>query len=152
MYQLTENGDQFLLYDSGVGDPERILIFSSQQAIQFLSSSDHWFADGTFKVCPDIYFQVYTVHAEQGGRIFPCVFALLPNKTEATYTRFFREIFNVIINGNNPNDILVDFEKSAMNGISNIRPQIEMKGLLLSFMLEHLEAHPELRSTSSIQH
>ena len=71
LYQSTENGDQFLLYDSGNGDPERIIIFSSQQAIQFMSDSEHLFADGTFKVCPDIFFQVYTVHAQQEGRIFP---------------------------------------------------------------------------------
>ena len=32
-YQQTENGQQFLIFDSGVGDAERILIFSSQQGL-----------------------------------------------------------------------------------------------------------------------
>ena len=127
LYQSTENGDQFLLYDSGNGDPERIIIFSSQQAIQFMSDSEHWFADGTFKVCPDIFFQVYTVHAQQEGRIFPCIFGLLPNKTEATYTRFFREVFNNI-NGIGPADILLDFERSALNALGNVQPLLDKKG------------------------
>ena len=33
-YQRIKNGEQFLLYDSGVGDINRILIFASNQAIQ----------------------------------------------------------------------------------------------------------------------
>ena len=55
-YQQTENGQQFLLFDSGVGDAERILIFLSQQGLEFLSNSEHWYADGTFKVCPEVFF------------------------------------------------------------------------------------------------
>lgn len=126
-YQITENGEQFLLFDSGSGDPERIIIFASPLGINQLATSEHWFADGTFKVCPEVFYQLYTVHAEQGGRIFPCVFALLPNKTEVTYTRFFREIFRVI-DGNIPEDILCDFERAAMNGITNNQPQVDIKG------------------------
>ena len=116
-YQQTENGQQFLIFDSGVGDAERILIFSSQQGLQLLSNSEHWYGDGTFKVCPEVFFQVYMVHAQQGGRIFPCVFGLLPNKTEGTYTRFFHELFNHR-NGNGPNDIF------AINALSNLNQQL----------------------------
>ena len=28
-YQLTTNGDQFLVFENGIGDPERIFIFAS---------------------------------------------------------------------------------------------------------------------------
>ena len=51
-YQLTSNGGEFLVFDSGVGDPERIFIFASEGR-QFLIESEHWYADGTFKVCPE---------------------------------------------------------------------------------------------------
>ena len=44
---------------------------------------------------------------------------LLLNKTEATYTRFSREVFNKV-NGNDPEDILLELEKSAINAIKNI--------------------------------
>ena len=140
-YQVTENGDQFLLFDSGVGDAERILLFSSQQGLQFLSNSQHWYADGTFKVCPEVFFQVYTVHAQQGGRIFPCSFALLPNKTEGTYTRLFRELFNHV-NGNSPDGILVDFERSAISALHNVNQQLEIKGCfyhLCSNVWKHIQ-------------
>ena len=89
VYRTTTNGDPFLVYDSGVGDKERILIFASQDALQFLADSEHWYADGTFKVCLEIFFQLYTIHGQCDGRIFPCVFSLLPNENENTYNRLF---------------------------------------------------------------
>ena len=84
-YQETENDD------SDFGDSQTVITFSSQQIIPFTSNSTPWFSDRTFKVCRSIFFQVYTVHAKQGKPIFPCLFVLLLNQTEATYTRFFDE-------------------------------------------------------------
>ena len=118
-YQLTNNGDKFLLHDSGVGDPERLIMFCTGQGLELLEQSDHWFADGTFSVSPAIFFQVYTVHAIRHGKVVPCVYALLPNKTGATYNRFFTELF-AHLNGHIPTDILFDFERAAMNAASNI--------------------------------
>ena len=68
--QIPENEEQFLLYDSGVGDEERILVFGSPQGLQSLSQSDNWYADGTFNVIPEVFYQLYTVHAQ-------CVLAFL---------------------------------------------------------------------------
>ena len=48
-YRTTTNGDPFLVYDSSVGDEERIFIFVSQDALQFLADSKDWYADGTFR-------------------------------------------------------------------------------------------------------
>ena len=69
-YRTTTNVDPFLVYDSGVGVEERIFIFGSQDALQFLADSEHWYADGTFRVCPEISFQLYTIHGQRDGRIF----------------------------------------------------------------------------------
>ena len=77
-----------------------------------------WFADGTFKVCPALCFQLYTVHAHDNGRIFPCAFALLPNKTQATCDSFLMEFHRMIqYNGNGPDDVLIDFERGAINAL-----------------------------------
>ena len=71
-YQLTTNGDQFLVFDSGIGDPEKIFIFALDDlGLQFLYEYDHWYADGTCMVCPEVFYQVYTVHGQQHGTIFP---------------------------------------------------------------------------------
>ena len=61
-YRQSLNDDAFLLYDSGAAN-DRILIFSTRRNLQLLSRSEHWYADGTFKVVPSIFTQLYTIHA-----------------------------------------------------------------------------------------
>ena len=136
-YQLTTNGDQFLVFDSGIGDPGRIFMFTSDLSLQFLYERDHWYVGGIFKVYPEIFYQVYTAHGQQRGRIFPCGFGLLSYKTEATYTRLFREFFIQLENlrNRNPDYILADFEKTAISSIQNFNPQFEVKGC---FYTSHL--------------
>ena len=68
---VTSNGDRFLLYDSGVGDANRILVFATDQALALLRQCDHWFGDGTFSVSPSIFFQVYTIHSIFNGKVVP---------------------------------------------------------------------------------
>ena len=68
-YRTTTNEDPFLIYDSSVEDEERIFIFISQDALQFLADSEHWHADVIFRVCLKIFFQLYTIHGQRDGRI-----------------------------------------------------------------------------------
>ena len=126
-YQVTTNGDQFLQFDSGVGDPERILIFGTAQSINLLSTSENWFADGTFKTCPEMFYQLYTTHAMVGERIVPCIYTLLPNKQQLTYSPMFTEIHN-LIQGVSPSDIMFDYEKAAMNAAEALFLGLEIKG------------------------
>lgn len=58
---LTEKGKPFLLYDNKSAD-ERLLIFATESNLQMLKNSDGIFADGTFKVAPPLFHQLYTVH------------------------------------------------------------------------------------------
>ena len=126
MYPLTSAGSQFLPYDSGIGDDGRILIFASDQGLELLSNSDHWFYDGTFKVCPEIFYQIYTIHALVNGRVLPYLFALLPNKNQHAYQIFIREMSNLV--PGIPQDILFDFERAAMNTMQLLLPNVEIKG------------------------
>ena len=129
-YQITNRGNRFPLFDSGAGDMNRLIIFATNDAIRLLATNPHWFMGGTFKVCPKLFFQIYTIHAMINHRIFPCVFALLPNKTEATYNRFLTEVLNALRNiRNEPEGILVDFEKAAMNAITNQLNQVQVNTL-----------------------
>lgn len=38
----------FLQYDSGVGDESRLLIFATDENLDYLEKSSHWLGDGTF--------------------------------------------------------------------------------------------------------
>ena len=73
----------FLLHDTGKDDKERILIFGQRSLLELMESLDTlWLADGTFKICPEIFFQLFTIHITVNGYNPPCVYILLPNKTE----------------------------------------------------------------------
>ena len=87
-YHQTTGGQQFLLFDSGHGE-DRIIIFATDENIQLLAESPSWFMDGTFKTAPELFFQLYTIHSCTANRVLPCIYALLPNKQQATYTIFF---------------------------------------------------------------
>ena len=67
---------------------------------------------------------------QQSG--FPLHFYLTEN--EDTYNRLFREVRNVVIRqGNEPTDILIDFERAAVNAVTNQMPQLQV--LKLNFNL-----------------
>ena len=72
------------------------LFFWTGQGFQLLANSDNWFRDGTFKVYPEVFFQLYTVHAKLAGTVLPCISALLPNKQGFTYTRLFQHVLAAV--------------------------------------------------------
>ena len=115
-YKTSLKGEPFLLYDSGFGDEQRIIIYGTLKFLSLLRNSDSWFCDGTFSVVPDLFTQLYTIHAEKDGVIFPCIYALLPDKTEAIYDRLFKKLLE-IEPSLNPFTIMIDFEKAAVNAL-----------------------------------
>jgi hypothetical protein len=124
----------FLLYDSGdIGIYEnRILLFSTEKSLNILRNSDHWFLDGTFSSCPNLFSQLYTIHAVYSGEIIPLVSVLLPDKKEVTYNKMFQALksfkFELC-----PKSFATDFEKAAMNSIKNEFPSTEIHGCFFHF-------------------
>ena len=57
-FQTTRSEDQFLFFDSGAGAADKIIAFVSVQARQLLVQSENWYGDGTFKVCPEIFYKL----------------------------------------------------------------------------------------------
>ena len=45
-YQRSYTNEQFLVFDSGQGDANRVFIFGTNQSLQLLSHSPNWFGDG----------------------------------------------------------------------------------------------------------
>jgi len=119
-HQQTSLGERFLLFDSEV-DLNRIFIFGTDQALQLLVNSEDWFGDGTFKVCPEVFFKVYTVHAKIAERVLPCIYALLPNKQEVAYRQLFNRILAAVEPlDNGPSTMIFNFERAAINAAENV--------------------------------
>ncbi|MCP3664483.1 MAG: transposase [Gammaproteobacteria bacterium] len=90
--------------------------------LELLATSEEWFMDGTFSACPSQFYQLYTIHSLKGGFNFPCVFALLQNKTQETYERLFQGLLSKNPNLQ-PRTCMMDFEKAVSGAVSNVFPQ-----------------------------
>jgi len=62
-FDVPQRFADMILYDSG-RDENRVLIFGCDDLLDGLARSKLWLADGTFKVVPSIFFQLYTIHFE----------------------------------------------------------------------------------------
>lgn len=132
-YSLTEINEQFLLYDSGSKDPQRFIIFATQNSLRRLSNSNHWFADGTFKTCPQLFAQLYTIHSIQYNDVLPSVFVLMSDMSQNGYSRVFEEL-KCHQDNLRPQSILTDFELSAVNAFQMSFPNSEHRGCFFIFL------------------
>ena len=74
-----------------------------------------WLGDGTSKVVPSIFFQLYTIHFELSpGRNLAAIYCLVQKKTQIAYDRTLDEvkrIYPLVA----PERALLDFESAAIN-------------------------------------
>ncbi|GLV37474.1 hypothetical protein CBL_10560 [Carabus blaptoides fortunei] len=73
----------------------RILIFGDPNLVTGLRGSNVWIGipDGTLKIVPSLFFQLYTIHFQFDGGCNPVgLYCLLPDKSLATYNRLFDEV------------------------------------------------------------
>ena len=72
----TDNQDKEML----------VVIFPTSGNLSHLGKADVWYKDGSFSVCQNLLYQLYTIHAAVHGQIVPLVFSLLPSKSKRCYT------------------------------------------------------------------
>ena len=117
-----------ILFDSGRDDEERIIAIGKWDLVECLSGGE-WFCDGTFQLVPEIFFQLYTIHARVGNNYPPCVYFLLPSKTGAIYRKMLEALKRFLLpHGFCPRKILLDFEMAAMNAFVAEFPQAQISG------------------------
>ena len=124
---IPDQFKEFVLVDSGMDD-QRILIFGCSELLNGLERSRFWLADGTFKVVPTLFFQLYTIHFSLTDGITPIgLYCLLANKTRDTYDRLLIEVKR-LAPAAAPDVILIDFESAAMSAFRQGFPQAQVKG------------------------
>jgi hypothetical protein len=125
-YENTSLGVKFLQFFSGNAD-DRILIFATSDNLDRLASCNHWYADGTFKSTPSLFAQVYAIHGLKYNKVIPSVFALLLNKTEATYDRLLAALKS-LRPSLNPETVMTDFEMAFINAFHQNLPASKQRG------------------------
>lgn len=92
--------------------------------------------DGTFKVLPPLFKQLYTIHGKYIDQYYPLIFCLLPSKKETTYTRMLEIIQNKAEENNltfSPKKVTLDFEKAVISSVSSVFPNAKIQGCLFHY-------------------
>jgi len=130
----TTAGERFLLVNDG--DQEKIVIFSTDKNLQLLADNSTIFGDGTFYTCPSLFTQLYTLHGNVDGQMYPLVFCLLPSKSQAVYNRMFSLVKTACIDRNielNPTTLFADYETAVHNAAKSVFDRIVIKGCFFHY-------------------
>ena len=91
-----------------------MIVFSTPKFFSIPKESKLWYADGTFKVVPELFHQLYTIYGEKDGVVYPCIYALFTGKSESIYNRLLSKLLEIEPALNHIH-IMVDFENAAIN-------------------------------------
>jgi hypothetical protein len=69
--------------------------------------------DGTFKIAPNLFKQIYVILAKKFRGVHPIFYALLPNKCRETYDKLFGMIKVLLSPNFDPKSITCDYEMAA---------------------------------------
>ena len=112
-------------------EDDKILIFGTSILVERLCQAERIYMDGTFHSSPKLFTQLYTLHCRVGGKVFPMIYALLPDKTMQTYKRFLNGVKGIAENLNlqfKPREFVIDFEYAMMSAIEDIWSNPRIRG------------------------
>ncbi|XP_072157114.1 LOW QUALITY PROTEIN: uncharacterized protein [Bemisia tabaci] len=135
-YDRTRSDQLFLLYDSGREGANRTLIFSTSENLRILAASDTLLTDGTFKVVPRQFLQLYTLHGVILDTVFPFVFVLTTRKDEGTYADIYRQVKDIAAELDihfSFQFLNTDFEAANINAVKEAFPNARIVGCLFHF-------------------
>ena len=112
---------RFAGYADG-SDSQGIIIFASDFHLHALNRSKVWLTDGTFKMPPNIFHQLYVIHALESvdSKAYPCVYALMCDKHTNSYRKLFEKVKQMCNAG--PEIVILDLEQAPMNMIRTFWP------------------------------
>lgn len=130
--QNTISGQPFLLKNVIEGN-NKFMIFTTVQNCIYLRESNFWLADGTFKACPGMFKQIFTIHGSISRGVnnnicVPLVYVLMTNQTEDDYKTVLNEFnnfaikYNINFESNKELEIITEFEKDSINAINDVFP------------------------------
>ncbi|KII73272.1 hypothetical protein RF11_04823 [Thelohanellus kitauei] len=129
-FKVTNRGIRFLLDDTQITG-QRVIIFSTDDALNILSQTNSIFFDGTFSVVPDIFYQLFVLHGFIHGQIFPLVYVLMERKTKESYLIVWRKLQEYITE--NLTSAMCDFEIASIQAFNETFPQIPITGCYYHF-------------------
>ena len=134
-----------MLFDSG-NNNQRLMIFGTNQNLDILQGSDHWYCDGTFKAAPVLFDQLFIVHGQFRDSVIPLLYVLMPSRSRASYTRLLEALGNLRPNCA-PTTIMSDFEHASILAFHAAFPGARQRGGFFHFsqcIWKHIQQHPSI--------
>lgn len=133
-YTLTKlgiqdgTGEKFLLSGPSSAADRQILILVPKWGLRELKDSSLWIMDGTFKISPPGFVQVYTIHCpvqvSKGMEVMPLCHILMPGRNADMYHHVFETIIDHIQqlqlesderpDFSGPDRLLIDYEEAVI--------------------------------------
>jgi len=70
------------------------------------------------------------IHVLVDNNIIPCVYTLLPNKTEDTYFEMFQQLLHLKPTFHS-RTLMIDYEVASRNAVLRVFPDVDVKGCFL---------------------
>ncbi|KAL7073815.1 hypothetical protein ACQ4LE_007209 [Meloidogyne hapla] len=121
-----------VLLDTGIGDPNRTIVYASNLNIKRLSNCDTWLVDGNFEMNSDVFYKPWIIYGLFKNHLIPFIYCLLPNKNEEIYQMVLLAILDVI-GEIRPKFFITNFEKTSENIIRKLFPETQIRGSLFYF-------------------
>lgn len=118
------------------GKLQKYVVLATKFSLRALAKSEIWYLDGTFKIVPSKYYQLYIWMAKYDGLNVPCAYIFMTSKCEALYNVAFNHIKNqcsTYLYKIVTKTMILDFEKGSRAAMKEVFPGIEMKGCYFHF-------------------
>ena len=118
------------------GCRDGVFLFTTENNLDTLSRAEMFCCDGTFSICPRLFYQVFTIHCFKHDKLFPMVYFLLPNKTRETYNNDFLLLKQVSQNYGftlMPACVKADYELPLVQSVQISFPSCAFKGCYYHF-------------------
>lgn len=86
----------FMRYDSKLADSSRFIVFTSEFKLSFFYKIETRLIDGSFRIAPTNFDQLFTIHGLFIERAYPIFYIILRNKTQELYVKAFEEVKRII--------------------------------------------------------
>ena len=95
-------------------------------------SLQDFFIDGPFKILPEIFLQLFAIHALYREHAISVAFILLSSKSKQIYQKMANEILQLALAWQ-PQRVMMDFEKATINVFKRSFRKIELSGCYFDF-------------------
>ena len=111
-------------------------LLTTHTNMDLLAEATTIYVDGTFEICPRLFYQVFTINAFIHGQQLPLVYGLLPGKSRDIYHQFFMGVKEEAMNNGqhiSPEEIMTDFELTLVQSLELEFPGAHIHGCYFHF-------------------